>query len=126
MTRVTGIGGIFIKAKDPEMLQHWYKNHLGIDVQAWGGTSFNWVDAEGKAYVGSTAWMIGNGENFAPGKSAFMVNYRVADLSGLLTSLRAEGGHVLDETEESEFGKFGWVIDPEGNKLELWEPPVGG
>lgn len=70
--------------------------------------------------------MIGNGENFAPSESSFMVNYRVADLSGLLTALRAENCNVLEKTEESEFGKFGWVIDPEGNKIELWEPPTGG
>ncbi|TGD74390.1 VOC family protein [Mangrovimicrobium sediminis] len=125
MTRVTGIGGIFIKAKDPEMLQNWYKNHLGIDVQVWGGTSFRWVDSEGKPYAGTTAWMIDNGENFKPSNSPFMVNYRVANLSELLTVLRAEGCNVLDKTEESEFGKFGWVIDPEGNKVELWEPPAG-
>ena len=126
MTRVTGIGGIFIKAKDPEVLQNWYREHLGIDVQVWGGTSFKWADDEGKHYAGTTAWMIGSGENFAPGESSFMVNYRVADLGGLLTALRAEGCHVLDHDEESEFGKFGWVIDPEGNKVELWEPPAGG
>lgn len=125
MTRVTGIGGIFIKAKNPEMLQTWYKKHLGIDVQVWGGTSFKWVDGEGKPYAGTTAWMIGNGENFKPSNSSFMVNYRVANLSKLLTALRDEGCNVLDETDESEFGKFGWVIDPEGNKVELWEPPVG-
>jgi predicted enzyme related to lactoylglutathione lyase len=125
MTRVTGIGGIFIKAKDPEVLQKWYKKHLAIDVQAWGGTSFKWVDGEGKPYAGTTSWMIGNGENFKPGNSSFMINYRVVNLSKLLTTLRAEGCNVLDETDESEFGKFGWVIDPEGNKIELWEPPVG-
>ncbi|MGQ8365843.1 VOC family protein [Glaciecola sp. 1036] len=125
MTRVTGIGGVFIKAKAPEVLQNWYKTHLGIDVQVWGGTFFKWVDSEGKPYAGSTAWMVGKGENFAPSESSFMVNYRVADLNQLLSALRAEGCNVLDETDESEFGKFGWFMDPEGNKVELWEPPVG-
>lgn len=125
MTRVMGIGGVFIKANDPAMLQNWYKNHLGIDVQVWGGTSFKWVDSEGKPYAGTTAWMIGNGENFEPSKSSFMINYRVANLNELLEALRAEGCNVLDKTEESEFGKFGWVIDPEENKVELWEPPAG-
>ncbi|MDG6096497.1 VOC family protein [Alteromonas sp. ZYF713] len=125
MTRVTGIGGIFIKANNPEMLQNWYKKHLGIDVQVWGGTSFKWVDEKGKPYAGTTAWMIGNGDGFAPSESSFMVNYRVANLSELLIKLRAEGCQVLDKTEASEFGKFGWVIDPEGNKVELWEPPPG-
>lgn len=125
MTRVTGIGGVFIKAKDPERLQNWYKEHLGIDVQVWGGTSFKWVDDEGKPYAGTTAWMVTNGEDFKPGNSSFMINYRVANLSELLPTLRSEGCNVIDKTEESEFGKFGWVIDPEGNKVELWEPPVG-
>ncbi|MEO6798992.1 MAG: VOC family protein [Rhodanobacter sp.] len=126
MTRVTGIGGIFIKAKDPGALRDWYKKHLGIDVQAWGGTSFRWVDGSGKPTTGTTAWMIGNGKNFAPSDSAFMVNYRVANLETLLAALRAERCNVLPKTEESEYGKFGWVMDPEGNKVELWEPPAGG
>ena len=125
MSRVTGIGGIFIKAKSPEKLQNWYKKHLGIDVQVWGGTSFKWVDDKGEPYAGTTAWMIGNGDSFTPSESSFMVNYRVDNLSELLTALRAEGCNVLDNTDESEFGKFGWVIDPEGNKVELWEPPAG-
>lgn len=125
MAKVTGIGGIFIKAKDPEALQQWYKKHLGIDVQVWGGASFRWVDDEDKPYAGTTAWMIGDGENFSPSESSFMVNYRVDDLTGLLAQLRADGCNVLEESDESEFGKFGWVIDLEGNKVELWEPPAG-
>ena len=125
MSRVTGIGGIFIKAKDPAKLQDWYKQHLGIEIQAWGGTSFRWVDSSGKPTAGTTAWMIGDGKNFAPSTAPFMVNYRVSDLNALLAALRAEGCNVLEKTEESEYGKFGWVMDPEGNKIELWEPPVG-
>ena len=125
MSRVTGIGGIFIKAKDPAKMRDWYKQHLGIDVQAWGGTSFRWVDSSGKATPGTTVWTIGNGENFAPSNSPFMVNYRVSDLFALLAALREERCEVLDNTEVSEYGKFGWVMDPEGNKVELWEPPVG-
>lgn len=125
MSRVTGIGGIFIKAKDPAILREWYKQHLGIDVQVWGGTSFRWADSSRNPSGGTTAWMIGNGENFAPSHSSFMVNYRVSDLHALVAALRAEGCEVLGNTEESEYGKFGWVMDPEGNKIELWEPPVG-
>jgi predicted enzyme related to lactoylglutathione lyase len=125
MSRVTGIGGVFIKAKDPAMLLDWYKKHLGIDVQVWGGTSFRWVDSSGDPTPGTTAWMIGNGENFAPSDAPFMVNYRVADLGAILAALREEGCNVLPRTEESEYGKFGWVMDPEGNKVELWEPPAG-
>jgi predicted enzyme related to lactoylglutathione lyase len=111
MKRVTGIGGIFFYAKDPAALGAWYKQHLGIDVQPWGGT----------------AWTISNahGSHFAPSKSSFMVNYRVADLTGLLQALRDEGCNVLEKTDNSEYGKFGWVMDPEGNKVELWQPPEG-
>ena len=125
MSRVTGIGGIFIKAKDPAILRAWYKKHLGIDVQVWGGAKFRWVDSSGQPFAGKTAWSVGDGKNFAPSTSSFMVNYRVADLHGLLVALRAEGCDVLEKTEESEFGKFGWVMDPEGNKVELWQPPEG-
>ena len=124
MKRVTGIGGIFLAARDPVALRAWYQKHLGVDVQSWGGTAFTWTDESGKPSGGTTVWSIGTGENFAPGK-AFMVNYRVADLAKLLEALRAEGCEVLDKTDDSEFGKFGWVIDPEGNKVELWQPPPG-
>lgn len=126
MKRVTGIGGIFFKAKDPKALQGWYKRHLGIDVQDWGGAAFDWTDAEGKPVGGTTAWSIfAEGDSFSPSTAPFMVNYRVADLHGLLEALKAEGCHVLDKIDQSDFGKFGWVIDPEGNKVELWEPPAG-
>jgi predicted enzyme related to lactoylglutathione lyase len=125
MKRVTGIGGVFLKAKDPAKLRAWYKTHLGIDVQKWGGASFRWVDAAGAPVNGKTAWFIGNGATFAPSESPFMINYRVADLAGLLKVLREEGCQVLDKVEESEFGSFGWVMDPEGNKVELWQPPKG-
>ncbi|MGH9441378.1 MAG: VOC family protein [Thermoanaerobaculia bacterium] len=127
MRRVTGIGGIFFKAKDAPALQAWYKRHLGIDVQEWGGASFDWSDADGKPTGGTTAWLINSAESkqFAPSEASFMVNYRVEDLHGLLKALKEEGCKVLDKIDESEFGKFGWVIDPEGNKVELWEPPSG-
>jgi predicted enzyme related to lactoylglutathione lyase len=126
MRRVTGIGGVFFKARDPEALRVWYQLHLGIDVQEWGGAAFSWTDADGNPAGGTTIWSIADGgDHFAPGTAAFMVNYRVADLHSLLTALRSERCNVLDKVEESEFGKFGWVIDPEGNKVELWEPPPG-
>jgi predicted enzyme related to lactoylglutathione lyase len=125
MQRVTGIGGIFFSAKDPAALWAWYKRHLGIDVQEWGGAAFRWVDADGAPVAGTTIWSIGSGKNFAPSNAPFMVNYRVADLTGLLKALRAEGCNVVDKTDDSEFGKFGWAMDPEGNKVELWQPPEG-
>jgi predicted enzyme related to lactoylglutathione lyase len=125
VSRVTGIGGVFLKAKDPPMLRAWYKKHLGIDVQEWGGAKFRWVDGSGHPIAGNTAWYVGDGKNFAPSTASFMVNYRVSDLYGLLAALRAEGCDVLEKTEESEYGRFGWVMDPEGNKVELWQPPEG-
>ena len=125
MKRVTGIGGVFMKAKDPAKLRAWYKTHLGIDVQTWGGASFRWVDAAGVPANGKTAWFVGDGSNFAPSDASFMINYRVADLHGLVKLLREEGCQVLDKVEQSDFGIFGWVMDPEGNKVELWQPPEG-
>lgn len=127
MTRVTGIGGIFFQARDPEALRAWYRTHLGIDVQAWGGAAFHWTDAAGRPTGGTTIWSIGaaSDEPFAPGTAPFMVNYRVEDLAALLQALREEGCQVLEKTDDSEYGKFGWVVDPEGNKVELWEPPPG-
>ena len=127
MKRVTGIGGIFFKAKDAPALQAWYKRHLGIDVQSWGGTAFSWTDADGKPSGGMTTWSIGSveGDQFAPSAAPFMINYRVDDLRGLIAALKAEGCNVLEKIDDSEYGKFGWVIDPEGNKVELWEPPAG-
>ena len=124
MKRVTGIGGIFFKAKDAPALQAWYKRHLGIDVQAWGGAAFDWADSEGKP---TTAWLIDREESdhFAPSKASFMVNYRVVDVHALVAALKAEGCTVLDKIDDSEYGKFAWVIDPEGNKVELWQPPAG-
>ena len=127
MRRVTGIGGIFFQAKDPATLRAWYKKHLGIDVQDWGGAAFEWADASGNAHKGSTAWYVSpiGGKQFEPGKAPFMVNYRVDKLHPLIAALRAEGCQVDDKVEESEYGKFGWVVDPDGNKIELWEPPEG-
>lgn len=125
MQRVTGIGGVFFSAKDPQKLSAWYKTHLGIDVQPWGGAAFRWVDASGAPANGTTAWSIGDGSYFAPSQSSFMVNYRVADLHGLVKLLREEGCEVLEKIEQSEFGIFAWVMDPEGNKVELWQPPEG-
>jgi predicted enzyme related to lactoylglutathione lyase len=127
MKRVTGIGGIFFHAKDPVALRAWYQRHLGIDVQEWGGAAFTWTDEAGNPTPGTTVWCIGAADNnhFEPSRSSFMVNYRVEDLAALLQALRDEGCHVLEKTDDSEYGKFGWVMDPEGNKVELWQPPSG-
>ena len=127
MNRVTGIGGIFIKAKDADALREWYRKHLGLDIQDWGGMSFQWHTPERPNENGTTVWSVfeETSDYFNPSKAPFMVNYRVDDLSAVLEALRAEGCAVDEKMEESEFGKFGWVMDCEGNRVELWEPPAG-
>ncbi len=126
MKRVTGIGGILFKSKDPKALAAWYHKHLGLHVEGWGGVVFQWA-ADNPTGVGTTVWTPFKEDTtyFAPSPSPFMINFRVADLHALLAALREEGCAVQDKVDESEFGKFGWVVDPEGNKVELWEPPAG-
>jgi catechol 2,3-dioxygenase-like lactoylglutathione lyase family enzyme len=125
MKRVTGIGGIFFKAKDPKALGAWYRDHLGLDVTDWGGAIFNWGGPGSEK--GMTIWSVFKSDttHLGSGTASFMINFRVADLHALLAALRSEGCNVEDRTDETEQGKFGWVIDPEGNKVELWEPPAG-
>jgi predicted enzyme related to lactoylglutathione lyase len=127
MKRVTGIGGVFFKARDPKALAEWYSTHLGMNLEEWGGVVFRWATDDNPSGTGTTVWSAFKQDTpyFAPSQAPFMVNYRVADLHGLLAALRAEGCDVQDTVDESELGKFGWVIDPEGNKIELWEPPEG-
>jgi len=127
MKRVTGIGGVLFKSKDPKALAAWYRTHLGLNVEEWGGVAFKWANPENPSGTGTTVWSPFKQETtyFAPSQASFMINYRVEDLHALLATLRAEGCQVEDKVEESEYGKFGWVLDPEGNKLELWQPPEG-
>lgn len=127
MRRVTGIGGVFIKSADPAKLREWYRRHLGIDFAEWGGFAFHWKSPDNPEGVGTTVWSIFDASSnyFDPGKSQVMINYRVEDVRALVAALRAEGCDVMDKIDESEYGKFGWVIDPDGNKVELWEPPAG-
>ena len=126
MARVTAIGGVFFKARDAEALRAWYRRHLGLDIQSWGGVTFHWQDGVQPGQEGATVWSIfpADTKYFAPSAAPFMINYRVANLARVLDELRAEGCTVDDKIEESEFGKFGWVMDPEGNRIELWEPPA--
>ncbi len=127
MKRVTGIGGVFFKSADPKRLAEWYRVHLGLPVEKWGGAAFRWSGPDNPAGTGTTAWnpFKQDTDYFAPSTAAFMINYRVDDLHALLAALRAEGCQVEDRVDESEFGKFGWVLDPDGNKVELWQPPEG-
>lgn len=125
MKRVTGIGGIFFKSKNPESLRAWYRQHLGIEIESWGGFAFKWRTENNPTGNGTTVWNIFNSDTkyFDPSKSTFMINYRVEDLNELLRVLRSEGCQVDPKVDESEYGKFGWVLDPEGNRIELWQPP---
>ncbi|PYJ09965.1 MAG: glyoxalase [Verrucomicrobia bacterium] len=127
MKYVTGIGGIFFKANDPEKLGEWYRKHLGLDVEEYGGVTFREGAAAGvlpkrQAY---TVWspFAADTDYFAPSEKPFMINFRVTDLDALLAQLRQEGVEVNEQTQKSEFGYFGWIMDPEGNRIELWEPP---
>lgn len=124
--RVTGIGGVFLRARDPETLGAWYRERLGLDVQTWGetrGTTFAWREL-GVERRGHTVWSLFPTETAYLGAGDCMINYRVEDLDAVLAALRAEGVKVDDRVEASEFGRFGWVTDPEGNRIELWQPPA--
>lgn len=119
--RVTGIGGIFFKTEDPDHIKSWYGKHLGLPVDQYGCT-FWWKDKEGNDC--STQWSPFSKDTkyFSPSDKPFMMNFRVENLVELLETLKEEGVTVVGEIEEYDYGKFGWILDPEGNKLELWEP----
>ena len=124
-TRVTGLGGIFFKANDPGKLGAWYKKHLGLAVEEWGGTTFDWRDAKAPKKNGCTVWspFPKNTPYFGRGKQGHMVNYRVANLKKMLAQLKKAGVWIDPKIQESDFGKFAWIKDAEGNRVELWEPP---
>lgn len=123
MARITGIGGVFFKANDPKALAAWYQKHLGLSLEEWGGAILKWPEdkAEDK---GVTVWTLAGRESqwFAPSTASFMINYRVDDMDALLAQLQAGGVAIHKGPEEDENGKFAWVIDPDGNKVELWQP----
>jgi predicted enzyme related to lactoylglutathione lyase len=129
MKHVLGIGGVFFKAEDPDKLAAWYRDHLGLDVEEYGGVTFREGAATGEASPARQAYTIwspfaSDTDYFAPSTKPFMINFRVADLDALLAKLRNEGVTVDERTDKSEFGYFGWAMDPEGNRIELWEPPL--
>lgn len=122
MKKVTGIGGVFFKAKDPQKLNDWYKTHLGFDTNDYG-VNFSWKE-EDSSKSGSTQWsaFADDTKYFEPSTKEFMINYRVHDLEALVVELEKEGVAILDKTEEFDYGKFIHILDIEGNKIELWEP----
>ena len=115
--RVTGIGGVFFRARNPEALRVWYASNLGIDMEDFG-TVFTAADGD------QTVWapFPADTEYFGPREQQLMVNFRVRDLDAMLTQLRTAGVDVDERVHEMEFGRFGWAVDPEGNRFELWEP----
>lgn len=126
MAKVTGIGGIFFKSTgDAQALSAWYEKHLGIPIGEYGFATLKWPEdqAEDK---GSTTWSLAekDSEWFSPSSSAFMINYRVDNLSEMIAQLRSDGVDILKGPESHENGKFAWLMDPEGNKIELWEPMI--
>ena len=123
MARVIGLGGVFFKAADPEALGQWYATWLGVPVQPPYGASF----LPGAMPPGGfSVWapFAARTKYFSPSRRAFMINLVVDDLDGALAQVREGGARVIDGPEESEYGRFGWFMDPDGNKVELWQPPA--
>jgi catechol 2,3-dioxygenase-like lactoylglutathione lyase family enzyme len=126
MKRVTGIGGIFFKSENPDNLYGWYEKHLGIQRPSGGSPpTFEWRQKESPEEIGMTIWSIfpQKSKYFDPSRSPFMINYRVDDLKGLLEELRKEGVQIESHQEDADYGNFAWIMDPDGNRVELWEPP---
>lgn len=123
MKKVTGIGGIFFKCKDPNQVREWYKTHLGLDTHQYGA-SFEWRQDDDPSKKGSTQWapFSENTKYFEPSAKEFMINYRVENLEALVEELRSAGVTIVDNIETVEYGKFVHILDVEGNKVELWEP----
>jgi catechol 2,3-dioxygenase-like lactoylglutathione lyase family enzyme len=124
--RVVGLGGIFFKAKDPQKMYAWYEKHLGIQGKPGQGAMFSWRRADDPSQEGMTVWSIfpETTKYLNPSAAPFMINYHVEDMDALLEALKAEGV-TIEKREDHEYGSFAWIIDPEGNKIELWQPPKG-
>ena len=124
MRRVTGLGGVFFKANDPNKLYEWYEKHLGLKREQ-GSVNFKWRGAEDAKEEGMTVWALfpKDTKYFDPSRASLMINYRVDDLDALLEALRKEGVTIDEKREDYDYGRFAWIMDPEGNRIELWEPP---
>ena len=125
MARVTGIGGVFLRSRNHKALAAWYAQHLGIPLTEWGGAKFLWTD-EVPPGTGSTAWSVFPADTtyFGAGPQQAMINYRVDDLDALLTQLAAAGVPIDPHRENAAYGRFAWITDPDGNRVELWQPLV--
>ncbi len=126
MAKVTGIGGVFLKGKgDGAALASWYQKHLGMQLEDFGGAVLRWPDDTADDR-GLTVWHVADRDSqwFSPSNASFMINYRVDDLDGLLAQLRTDGVEIVEGSQSHENGKFAWIMDPDGNKVELWEPKL--
>ena len=124
MKRVTGIGGVFFKARDPKALGAWYRTHLGIGVEDWGGAAFRWKGPDNPDGIGTTVWspFAADTSYFAPSSAPFMINYIVDDIDALLDRLKQEGVKIDPKRMDESYGRFAWIYDSDGNKIELWQP----
>jgi predicted enzyme related to lactoylglutathione lyase len=125
MKRVTGLGGIFFKSESPKDLMAWYKEHLGIQPDEYGGSTFEWLEKDNPKRTGMTVFNAFKQDTnyFDPASVPYMFNFRVEDVRALVEQLKQEGVQVVGEVQDTEYGKFGWILDPEGRKIELWQPP---
>ena len=123
MKRVIGIGGVFLKCSDVERSRTWYASHLGISLESWGA-QFNLQDDPNPAAYSVLSFFKSESDYFQPSRSPFMLNLRVHDLDALVAALKEEGVELVGEPIHEEYGKFAWVLDPDGNKIELWEQPM--
>ena len=121
--KVTGIGGIFFKCKDPKKMTEWYKKHLGLETNPYGAT-FEWYESPDSTKKAQTQWtpFTETTKYFEPSTKDFMINYRVENLETLVEELKKEGVIIIDKIETYDYGKFVHILDVEGNKIELWEP----
>ena len=122
MKRVTGLGGIFLKCRDMEQTRAWYARHLGVRMESWGA-QFNFKDEPNPGAYSVLSFFKRSTDYFDPSDAPFMINFRVDDLDALVVALRNEGIELIGEPLNEEYGKFAWLLDPEGNKIELWEQP---
>jgi predicted enzyme related to lactoylglutathione lyase len=123
MEQVQGIGGVFFKANDPKALSAWYRDALGVPIEVWGGAVFRWQALPADIGAG-TVWspFAQNTTYFAPSEKPFMLNFVVRDLDAMLAQARAAGAKVDEKITDDDHGRFGWLLDPEGNRIELWQP----
>ena len=124
MAKVTGIGGVFFKStNDHKKLAEWYSQNLGIRLEPWGGAILKWTDDKSEDH-GLTVWHVAekNTEWFSPSASSFMINYRIDNMADMLETLRRNGVEILKGPDSDDNGTFAWLLDPDGNKVELWEP----